>query len=47
MSLKKKIKRSRRFFMVRVLFIGDIFGNLGRKALKKHLRDIKKERGIL
>ena len=27
--------------MIKVLFIGDIFGNLGRKALKQHLKEIK------
>ncbi|MBP5426397.1 MAG: TIGR00282 family metallophosphoesterase [Clostridiales bacterium] len=30
--------------MVRVLFIGDIYGNLGRKTLKKYIADIKREK---
>ena len=31
---------------MRILFVGDIFGNLGRKVLKKHLGDIKRENNI-
>jgi len=31
---------------MRILFIGDIFGNLGRKALKKYIGDIKRENNI-
>ena len=28
---------------MKVLFIGDIFGNLGRKSLKKHLKEMKRK----
>lgn len=31
---------------MRILFIGDIFGNLGRKVLKKYLGNIKRENNI-
>ena len=29
--------------MIKVLFIGDIFGNLGRKAINSHLKSLKRE----
>lgn len=31
---------------MRILFVGDVFGNLGRKALKRHLGNIKKEHNV-
>lgn len=32
--------------MIKVLFIGDVYGNLGRKTLRYYISDIKKERNI-
>ena len=31
---------------MRILFVGDIFGNLGRKVLKKHLGNLKRENNV-
>lgn len=32
--------------MIRVLFVGDIYGNLGRKTLKQYIGDIKREKKV-